>query len=119
MRAYITKLSFRPYTLEHACRVRYYVSVVAQELIERHASDLGVSVSRFLLNCQPIYANYIDVEQPTLVRELNEINAALSEPILSIMSGAVAVMRDMTVLNITTHIHDHNQLVVSYEVYEK
>lgn len=119
-KGYIFKLSFRPYTLEQACRVRYYIKACAQNSIQKACEDMNMSLGRVMLNCEPVmYPLALDVEHPTVFDELQEIAATVQEPVYNIIAGACGMMSAELTLNITISIYDHNQLIISHEVYKQ
>lgn len=119
-KGYIFKLSFRPYTLEQACRVRYYVKTCAQNAILRACEDMNMYAGRVLLNCEPvIYPIELDAEQHTIYDEVQEISGIVHEPVYNMIAGACGMMTADLVLNISISFYDHNQLVISHEVYKQ
>lgn len=117
-KGYIFKLSFRPYTLQQACRVRYYIRVSVQEAVMRAVEDMNLPMERIFLNCEPvIYPTQLDVEYPTVYDELTEISASIKEPVYSIIAGYCGSLQVNAVLNIAVSIYDHNQLILTHEVY--
>ena len=119
-KAYIFKLSRRPCTLDAACRVRYYIRVCAQQAILRAIEDLNVSLERILFNCEMVMQPpQLDHEQYTDFVELQEIATHLQEPIYGFIAAAVTQMDARCVLNISASIYDHDQLLLSHEVYAR
>lgn len=119
-KGYIFKLSFRPYTLEQACRVRYYIKTCAQNTILQACEDMSLSAGRVLLNCEPVmYQVDLDAEQYTIYNELQEISSVVREPVYNMIAGACGMMTADLVLNISINFYDHNQLVITHEVYKQ
>lgn len=75
---------------------------------------------RVLLNCEPvIYPIELDAEQHTIYDEVQEISGIVHEPVYNMIAGACGMMTADLVLNISISFYDHNQLVISHEVYKQ
>lgn len=105
-------------TVEDALRTRYYIRVCSQASILQALDDLHIGYERVLFNCEPIVAvPVLDFEQRTVYSELQEIRAMLAEPIRGMVVAGCLNMNATTILNICTTIYDHDQLLLSHEVY--
>lgn len=119
-KGYIYKLSFRPYTLEQACRVRYYVKTCALNTILQACEDMNLHICRVFLNCEPVaHPMRLDVEQPTIYAEVQEISNIVHDPIYNTIAGACGSMTADLVLNISVSFYDRNQLIITHEVYKQ
>ena len=119
-KGYIYKLSFRPYTLEQACRVRYYVKTCALNTILQACEDMNLHSCRVFLNCEPVaHPMRLDVEQPTIYAEVQEISNIVHNSIYNTIAGACGSMTADLVLNISVSFYDRNQLIITHEVYKQ
>ena len=117
-KGYLFKLKKRPITVEDALRYRYYLKVCTQAIILQALDDMQMSYDKVLLNCEPLHHPLaLDVEQPTVYRELQEFQALLNETVRGVVTAGCSVLAPSYVLNIAVSLYDHDQLLVSHEVY--
>lgn len=118
---HLIKLSFRPYTLEQACRAVYYLNVCAIDAIMGAADDLCLPLERILYNRTPLTPYVpLDHSQHTVFEEVNEIRLAVERPIYDIVGGAASSsLTSLGILNVSCFIHQYNHIVLSHEVFQQ